>query len=39
MDDAPAVPRASAEVAVITDPTLARALDFLKGISIWQPRR
>jgi C-terminal processing protease CtpA/Prc len=27
------------EVAVVTDPTLARALDFLKGISIWQPRR
>lgn len=31
--------RASPEVAVVTDPTLARALDFLKGISLWQPRR
>lgn len=39
MEEAPAVVRGSAEVTVITDPTLARALDFLKGISIWQPRR
>jgi hypothetical protein len=37
-DVAPLRPNAS-EVAVITDPTLARALDFLKGIAIWQPRR
>ena len=36
--DTPA-PRNAPEVAVITDPTLARALDFLKGISILQPRR
>lgn len=27
------------EAPVITDPTLARALDFLKGIAIMQPRR
>jgi C-terminal processing protease CtpA/Prc len=31
--------RADPEVTVITDPTLARGLDFLKGISIWKPRR
>lgn len=32
-------PSAAPELSVITDPTLARALDFLKGISILQPRR
>ena len=35
-DEAPPV---RAEVPVITDPTLARALDFLKGIAVMQPRK
>jgi hypothetical protein len=32
-------PAPSPEPSAITDPTLARALDFLKGLSILQPRR